>query len=334
MVGLYSFGELKLFPSATGQHNMITLLRKGKKERPVLTFSTNRQGSIDESHLRLIVSGSDPQTEYRQVPQRELFKGDEYFIQLPQPTQSVATLTNDMTFDFEKIDRQCQSLSNYTEHVFMGVQTGCDVVTDSLISVAIAKGLLTVSQANRYDIGAGIYVLTFEELQRLNLTTPEMRDCVKPFYKNSEIGRYFTPKSRSRYLLYVDSQSDIDLYPNIRAHLQKYRPLLAAREQAVTEDHNWFWIRGSKRESFSYRPDTIVVPYRATTSRFSLCNRDIFGAGDVYYIALKRGLSTKSLSLNLTLAPTDDGTSEIQQGEIITGFLLPTDEQSAKTIDP
>jgi hypothetical protein len=42
----------------------------------------------------------------------------------------------------------------------------------------------------------------------------------------------------------------------------------------------------------------------------------------------------KSLSLNFTLAPTDDGTSEKQQGEVVAGFLLPPDEQAAKAIDP
>jgi hypothetical protein len=67
---------------------------------------------------------------------------------------------------------------------------------------------------------------------------------------------------------------------------------LAAREQAVTEEHNWFWIRGAKRDSLFYRSDAVVVPYRATTSRFSICNQDIFGAGDLYYISPKAQYST------------------------------------------
>jgi hypothetical protein len=69
----------------------------------------------------------------------------------------------------------------------------------------------------------------------------------------------------------------------------------AAREQAVKEPHNWFWIRGSKRESYFYRKDIIVVPYRAISSRFSACNQDIFGAGDLYYISLKRPYSNRAL---------------------------------------
>jgi len=43
---------------------------------------------------------------------------------------------------------------------------------------------------------------------------------------------------------------------------------------------------------------------------------------------------TKNLSLNFTLAPTDDRASEIQQGKIIAGFLLPAHEQATEAIDP
>jgi hypothetical protein len=51
------------------------------------------------------------------------------------------------------------------------------------------------------------------------------------------------------------------------------------------------------------RSDAIVVPYRATSSRFSICNQDIFGAGDLYYIALKQHYLTRALLgfLNSTL---------------------------------
>jgi len=287
VLGLYNFGELRLFSSATGQHNMITLLQRGKSDRPAFTFNTKRQGFVDESQLQLVLSGTDPETEYLRIPQDELFVGAEHFMQIASSDISV--------FDFKKVDDLSVPLSYFAERIFMGVQTGCDVVTKSLIRAAIEKGLLSPTQAQHYRIGSGIYVLTRDELQAVRLTDVEKRDCVKPFYKNSEIMRYLTPKSLSRYLLYVDSQTDIDQYPNIKAHLLKNRPLMAAREQAATEDHNWFWIRGSKRKSYFYRLDTIVVPYRAKSSRFSLCNQDIFGAGDVYYIALKRNLSTKAL---------------------------------------
>jgi hypothetical protein len=42
----------------------------------------------------------------------------------------------------------------------------------------------------------------------------------------------------------------------------------------------------------------------------------------------------KNPSLNFTFAPTDDGAGEIQQGKVVAGFLLPTNKQTTKTIDP
>jgi len=248
----------------------------------------------NEDQIQLIISGDDPETEYLYIPQDELFVGSEHFIYLRRTNAALAS-SDRSTFDFEKVDILSEPLSYFAKHIFMGVQTGCDVVTRRLVRAAIQKGLLSPTRTQHYPVGSGIYVLSPDELQGLHLADAEKRDCVKPFYKNSEIERYFTPRTPSRYLLYVDSQTDIDRYPNIKAHLLRYRSLLAAREQAVIEEHNWFWIRGSKRKPYFYRLDTIVVPYRATTSRFSLCNQDIFGAGDVYYIALKLGLSTKAL---------------------------------------
>lgn len=47
-----------------------------------------------------------------------------------------------------------------------------------------------------------------------------------------------------------------------------------------------------------------------------------------------RRVAAKNLSLNFTLAPTDDRASEIQQGKIIAGFLLPAHEQATEAIDP
>jgi hypothetical protein len=296
LLQLLSFGELKLFSSAQGQHNMITHMSKGKSNAVARTLITKRIGEPSAELLRSILTGSDSETIYYQIEQKQLFDGSEDHIRLtPISSTNIRHDSSTPTFNFEKIDEVSRSLSTYAEHVFMGVQTGCDIVTEQLIDSALSKNLISTKEARDCVIGAGIYVVTQDELEKLRLSNAEKNDCVKPFYKNSQIERYFTPAQNTRFLLYVDSQTDINRYPKIKAHLERFRPLLAAREQAVTEDHNWFWIRGSKRDAISYRTEAIVVPYRATSNRFSICNQDIFGAGDVYYIALKRQFSTRTL---------------------------------------
>lgn len=291
---LLNFGELKLFATAQGQHNMITHLAKNGAVSVARTLMTRRSGEAQPELIKSILDGNDPETAYYQIEQQQLFDGVENYIRLT-PTNVNVACDGPGSLNFAKIDSVSSHLSDYAEYVFMGVQTGCDVVTDNLIEAALEKRLITASEASRFARGTGIFVLTHGELAKLHLTVAEKRECVKPFYKNSEIGRYITFPNNEKVLLYVDSHTDIDRYPNIKNHLKQFRSLLAAREQAVTEKHNWFWIRGAKRESYFYRSDAIVVPYRATSSRFSICNQDIFGAGDLYYISLRKRFSTRAL---------------------------------------
>ncbi|HPA27471.1 MAG TPA: Eco57I restriction-modification methylase domain-containing protein [Acidobacteriota bacterium] len=294
LLQLLNFGELKLFENAQGQHNMITHLAKSCSKIKAQTMVTIRDKESSPEVLRSILTGIDPETTYHTLEQQHLYKGEECHIRLA-PTSLELGLTSTVSFDFEKMDAASNQLAFYAQSVFRGVETGCDIVRRDLVDTAIEKNLITPAQSRNFILGTGIYVLSEKEYGELNLTAIEKKDCVKPFYKNSEIMRYYTPQSNRRFLLYVDSRIDINHYPNIKRHLERFRPLLAAREQAVTESHNWFWIRGSKRESYFYRKDTIVVPYRAESSRFSACNQDIFGAGDVYYITLKKQYSNLAL---------------------------------------
>ncbi|MCX6873299.1 MAG: Eco57I restriction-modification methylase domain-containing protein [Verrucomicrobia bacterium] len=294
LLQLLHFGELRLFDTAQGQSNMITHLVKNRSAGVSRTLMTKRSGEAQPEIIKSILVGSDPETVYYQISQQQLFDGVENHVRLTPATVQVAGYGSE-TFNLAKIDSVSRQLTDYAESVFRGVETGCDIVREELIEAALEKKLITPSEASCWRVGMGIYVLSEEELRQLRLTSSEERDCIKPFYKNSDIVRYYTPRKNLRFLLYVDSSTDINLYPNIKKHLEKFRPLLAAREQAVTESHNWFWIRGSKRKSYFYRMDTIIVPYRAESSRFSSCNQDIFGSGDVYYITLKQTYSTRAL---------------------------------------
>ena len=294
ILNLINFGEMTLFETAQGQHNMITLISKGASLRQAKTLIYEGRREVKAELIQDIIDNKDRNSIEFFLDQNEVFDGDENFIRL-QPMNSLSNSNLEAEFDFSKIDGASISLSSVSRSIFMGVQTGCDVVTDNLIRAALSKNLITEKDIKKWTIGQGIYVITKSELSSLNLSTLEIKDCVRPFYKNSDIGRYVTSSESLRYILYVDSKTDINLYPNIERHLLLFKSLLAAREQAVVESRNWFWIRGSKRESFGFRKDIIVVPYRAKSSKFSICSMDIFGAGDLYYVSLKNNISNNAM---------------------------------------
>jgi Eco57I restriction-modification methylase/TaqI-like C-terminal specificity domain len=294
ILNLINFGEMTLFETAQGQHNMITLISKGSSLRQAKTLVYGGRREVKAAIIDNILNNKNENSIKFSLEQNEVFDGDENFVRL-QPLNSVANSNLEAEFDFSKIDRDSISLSSISMSIFMGVQTGCDVVTENLIQSALKKNLISEKDSRKWTIGRGIYVISENELKNLNLSSSEIKDCLRPFFKNSEIEKYATTKNATRYLLYVDSKTNIKLYPNIEKHLLLFKPLLAAREQAVVEARNWFWIRGSKRESFALRNDIIVVPYRAKSNRFSACSMDIFGAGDLYYISLNHSVSNNAI---------------------------------------
>ncbi len=321
---LLNFGELRLFSAAQGQHNMITQMSKCKLATSVDILFSERTGETNSILINSILSGNDSHTIYSNIEQNKLYDGPNNQIHLK--------LTNDANRNdsdiLARVDSYSLPLINYVESIFRGVETGCDVVRKELIEAALEKKLISQSEVDNWNVGTGIYVLSESELESLSLTAIEKQDCLKPFYKNSDIFRYVTPPKNHRYLLYVDSSTDINLYPNIKKHLQKFRPLLSAREQAVTDEHNWYWIRGSKRSSFFYRNDFIVVPYRAQSSRFSMCEQDIFGSGDVYYISVKQPFSNRALLgfLNSSLILYHLKNRGKRKGKIIEYYKSPLEQ--------
>ncbi|MCX6747723.1 MAG: Eco57I restriction-modification methylase domain-containing protein [Candidatus Nomurabacteria bacterium] len=70
---LLNFGELKIFESALGQHNMITMLIKGKKDIMANTLVTHKKGYLGVDVINSIINGADPDTDYYQMSQDDLY---------------------------------------------------------------------------------------------------------------------------------------------------------------------------------------------------------------------------------------------------------------------
>lgn len=160
-----------------------------------------------------------------------------------------------------------------------GIETGSDKVSEALIKLAIEKEIISEGEKSKYKKGQGIFVVSQKEIAEKEIE----RELLLNWYKNSSIGYYIIDDTNTDKLIYVDSKIDIRKYPKAKNHLTKFRPLLAAREQANNDDDNWYWIRGPKRDKI-YNKVTIVCPYRAKVPKFSLSNKKVYGAGDMYFV--------------------------------------------------
>ncbi|MCH8830648.1 MAG: Eco57I restriction-modification methylase domain-containing protein, partial [Planctomycetes bacterium] len=85
---------------------------------------------------------------------------------------------------------------------------------------------------NRWQEGEGVFAVTDDELDRLNLSDHE-RSLIRPYHRACDLGRYFAADSPSRQLIYSTPRTCrcLGRIPNIRRHLQRFRAVLEARRE-------------------------------------------------------------------------------------------------------
>ena len=320
---LINFNELKIFESATGQHNMITILQKGKNKNELAnTCITHRKGHATSEILQKILSGDDDETDYYQITQENLYDGNEHYIRLiPNDNEPIQII-------LDKIKAQGIYLGIIC-NVNQGIVTGADKVSKKHI--------------NEYDIkasvGEGIFVLSDDEVKRLNLT-PKEREILKPWFKNSDIGQYFSKDISNEYLLDLNytSRPDINNYPNIKAHLLKFKSMLKVRPtpgtlmSAFSKDM-WWVLTTSRKQDFN--GPKIVAPQRSPRNTFGYNEIPWYAASDVFFITEK----DKSISLKYVLALLNSKLYYIwlyyrgkRKGEILELIAKPLSEIPIKKI--
>ena len=146
---------------------------------------------------------------------------------------------------------------------------------DESIGICDANQYVTKDQLKRYhiEVGTPIYVVGKEILSLFG--DKERKEVVKPFVKNSDIKKYWLPTRYDTFYLYLDSHTNISRYPNILKYLEKFRPVLRAREQVTDDEDKWYWIRGSKRKFLMNTGKHIICPYRCESNVFAFK----YGAG-------------------------------------------------------
>jgi len=81
------------------------------------------------------------------------------------------------------------------------------------------------------DINRGIFILTKNEIEELNIL-PEEKKFIKYFFKNSAINRYYAEKISNYYLLYVNDILDEDTfkkYDHLYQHFKSNKEILNNR---------------------------------------------------------------------------------------------------------
>jgi adenine-specific DNA-methyltransferase len=277
---LVNFGESKVFPSALGQHNLITFLTKPKKNTSTNVITVNKTGLIDSTNFDKIFSGIDEDTNYLNIVEDKLFDGEEKYIRIV----TSGNVKGDKVINsiLGKIKLKGVELGSICE-VNQGLRTGSDKVSPKHIS---EYGI-----SRNYDAGDGIFILTEKEIKKLELNSFE-KGRIKKLYKNSDIKKYFVDSSTDLRLIDMFWPNDRELQlakiPNLHSHLKKFKSILEGRKEnangldkAIAKGKYYF---GSVRRKLDFGLPKIVSPQRSKLNTFGYTEIEWFASADVYYI--------------------------------------------------
>lgn len=252
---LINFNELKIFESALGQHNLITMLQKGYNNQAKCNLiNVNKKGFLDNT-FNDIVSGIDEQTSYNTIPQNELYEGEENYIRLAKEDEN-----SELTIILNKIKSNNDILGNIC-NVNTGIFTACDEVF--------------IDNVDNYK-------------KKFTLNSFE-NTLLKPLFKNSDINRFYTNNNVNKLLIYHHEKatykfSDI---PNIIKYLSLYKDKLSKRRdnslKGALKRGRWD-VMALPKITLNFCGPKIVAPQRSKTNTFGYNECEWYAASDVFFI--------------------------------------------------
>ncbi len=302
---LINFNEFKIFESALGQHNMITILSKKKKGKDVdecisKNSITSKKGIAKLNDLQMILNGEDKETSYYDIEQSDLYDGDDLQIRIGGIKKNINN-KYDVNEVFSKMKDTSVPLESITK-ITTGIVTLSDTFSDSHL-----RKFPDIKSKK----GEGIYVLTQEELENINLPNEEIKKYIKPFFKNSDIKKYYSKTKNELWLIYIkDEGIPIKLSSALIKHFERFKDLIVALKSNFLKNKiassivkkwfnngNYFVLFTPKKTEYFDGPK-IVAPYRSKSNTFAYNETPWFSSKDVAFILP----TDKSFSIKYILA--------------------------------
>lgn len=288
---IINFNETKVFDSARGQHNLITILTKEKKDANekcnVLNFITggNLSGN-DLSYILNDINSKKPTSNYisNEISNKNLYYGKNNYLDIRNNYDSNSKEKKIITY-LSKCDIKLEDVAN----LYQGIASGANKVISSNINML---------DIQKFDIsqGDGIFILDLNnnnDIKTLNSFNEYEKSLLKPYYKNSDITKYRCSKNYSKLVLYIDRNIiDIEKIPNVYNHLKKFEPILSMRRETITGVAKFYQLQWPRNE-FIFKTEKILLPYRSKSNDFAYCDVDWYFSTDCYCLISKNESNLK-----------------------------------------
>lgn len=228
------------------------------------------------------------------MTQPELYEGSHHYIRM---VSNEASDSDPIMAILGKV-AQCGTQLGKIAQASQGIVTGCDKVSPKHLATYQIKA----------QKGDGIFVLTKNELQNLPLTPNELR-YVRPWFKNSDVSRFYCAGNTDTRLIYRSSKHGDEAIPNIKKHFARFKEILINRNvragrvsvpeydafvggrrfidyvmiASAMKRGDYFCISYARDEEMFEGPK-IVSPQRSYRNTFGYNEVSWYASADVYFI--------------------------------------------------
>lgn len=272
---IINFNEKKVFDSARGQHNMITLLTKGKNKKydlcNIISFRTG--GNLFNDDLKNILNGNVHNEDYylATISNKKLYYGKHDYLDIRNNFETNSKEQKIITYL-----SKCKTKLGNVASLYQGLVSGANKVVSTNLdkldknSVLLGDGIFIIDKEKERDVHV---ISTFNEYEK---------GLLRPYYKNSDISKYSHSYSNTKYVIYVKrEENSIEKIPNIYNHLKKFEPILSQRRETISGIAKFYQLQWPRNEEIFSKPK-ILIPYRANSNDFAYCDIDWYFSTDCY----------------------------------------------------
>ena len=123
-------------------------------------------------------------------------------------------------------------------------------------------------ESKNWLVGEGVFSLQGDEVARL-LLEPDESKLLRPYHDLCDLDRYWAASSPSRQLIFSTRQTcpEIMTLPQLRKHLERFRPILEARRETIQESNRWWHLHWPRDERI-WQSDKLVALQMAIRPSF------------------------------------------------------------------
>jgi hypothetical protein len=274
---LIDFDEITVFDSAKGQHDMISIFRKGSsRSSSILITPKNEVLSLRNESLKNYLSGDPKYTQKIIVEKEKLYEsvgyGGQFYIRTRFSNDSIEDLLNRLS-EFPKLK------DNF--NLFSGINSGADSVSNN--HVRLFPELADLK-------GDPIYVFDKDTFMGDHYN----KMFLKPFYKPSDITKWVVKKPNRLEVLYL--REDINVPELVITYLERYKKILVNRPEFRKGNRPWYVLHRARSEDI-FQGEKIVFSSLSKSNDFAYHEGDFYApggsSGGIFFI------KTTSNKLNL-----------------------------------